>query len=182
MAYKRPTDAKLGEDVPVCCNVLVANILDEGSLGAARALNGVNLRLPGHLARALCSWARRSRWSAKRQRRLTLLSAPFTPCAGLLASGIVPAVRHALGGLLTGDARVLPASATVYVQAVELRTEQVAGLDMSAANLYRWHPAYAAGALGLGAPLAGVGSRCAPGNVGQRLPASFCPVCLPAAA
>lgn len=30
-------------------------------------------------------------------------------------------------------------------QAVEVRTEGVAGFDMSAANLYRWHPAYAAG-------------------------------------
>ncbi len=28
---------------------------------------------------------------------------------------------------------------------VELRTEEVCGLKMSAANLYRWHPAYAAG-------------------------------------
>lgn len=28
---------------------------------------------------------------------------------------------------------------------VELRTGDVCGLNMSAANLYRWHPAYAAG-------------------------------------
>ena len=59
----------------------------------------------------------------------------------------MPAVKHALdgGGLLTADAIVLPASATVYIQAVELRSGEVCGLDMSAANLYRWHPAYAAG-------------------------------------
>lgn len=31
------------------------------------------------------------------------------------------------------------------LQAVELRTGEVCGYDMSAANLYRWHPAYAAG-------------------------------------
>lgn len=66
---------------------------------------------------------------------------------GLLTSGIVPCVRHALDVLLTTDAVLLPASATVYMQAVELRTGEVAGLDMSAANLYRWHPAYAAGKL-----------------------------------
>ena len=33
VVYKRPTDLKLKEDVPVCCNLLVANIFDEG--GAA---------------------------------------------------------------------------------------------------------------------------------------------------
>ena len=36
--------------------------------------------------------------------------------AGLLASGIIPAVRHCLDNLLTADARVIPASATVYAQ------------------------------------------------------------------
>ena len=64
----------------------------------------------------------------------------------------MPSVRHALGSLLTTDAILLPASATVYMQAVELRTGDVCGLDMSAANLYRWHPAYAAGGCGVGSP------------------------------
>jgi type III protein arginine methyltransferase len=64
---------------------------------------------------------------------------------GLLTSGIIPAVRHALGSLTTHEAIVLPASATVYMQAVEVRTTDVCGLDMSAANLYRWHPSYATG-------------------------------------
>ena len=54
-------------------------------------------------------------------------------------------MSHALGSLATVDAVVLPASATVFVQAVEVRTNSVCGLDLSAANLYRWHPAYAAG-------------------------------------
>lgn len=67
--------------------------------------------------------------------------------AGLLTSGIIPSMRHALGSLLTTDAVLLPASATVYVQAVELRSRDVCGLDMSAANLYRWYPAYTAGKL-----------------------------------
>lgn len=65
--------------------------------------------------------------------------------AGLLTSGLIPSVRHALGSLLTTDAILLPASATVYCQAVELRSGEVCGLDMGAANQYRWHPAYAAG-------------------------------------
>ncbi|KAL4424877.1 hypothetical protein ABPG77_002100 [Micractinium sp. CCAP 211/92] len=93
VVYKRATDLKLKEDVPIVCNLLIANILDEG----------------------------------------------------LLTSGLIPSVRHALGSLLTTDAILLPSSATVYCQAVELRTREVAGLDMSAANQYRWHPAYAAG-------------------------------------
>lgn len=54
-------------------------------------------------------------------------------------------MRHALGCLTTHDAIILPASATVFMQAVEIRTTEAAGFDMSAANLYRWHPAYAAG-------------------------------------
>ena len=28
--YKRPTDLALIADVPVCCNLIIANILDEG--------------------------------------------------------------------------------------------------------------------------------------------------------
>lgn len=36
--------------------------------------------------------------------------------AGLLASGLIPAVRHSLLHLLTADARVLPAAATVFFQ------------------------------------------------------------------
>ncbi len=91
--YKRPTDLKIKEDVSVCCNLLIANILDEG----------------------------------------------------LLTSGIIPAVHHALANLTTHEAIVLPASATVYMQAVEIRTTDICGLDMSAANLYRWHSSYATG-------------------------------------
>lgn len=30
MVYKRATDLKLKEDVPIVCNLLIANILDEG--------------------------------------------------------------------------------------------------------------------------------------------------------
>ena len=61
---------------------------------------------------------------------------------GLLTAGMLPSVRHALDNLLTTDATVLPASATVYAQAIELRTDQVSGFDMQAINKMRWHPAY----------------------------------------
>ena len=44
------------------------------------------------------------------------------PPAGLLTSGLIPSVRHALDGLLTSDAILLPASATVYMQAVRRGT------------------------------------------------------------
>ena len=85
--YKRPVDLKIKTDVPICCNVLVANLFDKG----------------------------------------------------LLSSGIVPAVRHALeNDLVMSDAIVMPSSATVYAQAVEIRIKDVVGVDMSPANLYRW--------------------------------------------
>ena len=42
--------------------------------------------------------------------------------AGLLTSGLIPAVRHALHNLLTHDAIVMPSSATVFVQARNVPT------------------------------------------------------------
>ena len=45
-----------------------------------------------------------------------LLHYPCCGAAGLLASGIIPTVQHCLSNLLTTDARVIPASATVYAQ------------------------------------------------------------------
>lgn len=36
--------------------------------------------------------------------------------AGLLTSGVLPAMRHCMQHLLADDAVLLPASATVYVQ------------------------------------------------------------------
>lgn len=65
VVYKRPSDLALLEDVPIVCNLVIAEMLDDG----------------------------------------------------LLSSGIIPAVRHALGSsLLTHDAAIIPASATVYMQ------------------------------------------------------------------
>jgi len=41
--------------------------------------------------------------------------------AGLLSSGLIPAVSHALHSLMTSDSIVLPASATVFVQVLFAR-------------------------------------------------------------
>ena len=37
VVYKRPTDLALLSDVPVCCNLLVANIFDEGACSTSAA-------------------------------------------------------------------------------------------------------------------------------------------------
>jgi protein arginine N-methyltransferase 7 len=65
VVYKRPSDLALLEDVPIVCNLLIADVLEDGLLGC----------------------------------------------------GIIPAVSHALANsLLTHDVRMIPASATVYMQ------------------------------------------------------------------
>jgi hypothetical protein len=74
-----------------------------------------------------------------------LIHAAHFRLAGLLTSGIVPAMHHCLHSIMADDAVLLPASATVYVQAAEIRTNRVCGFDMSAVNRYRWTPAFAAG-------------------------------------
>ena len=71
---------------------------------------------------------------------------------GFMASGLFPAVRHAVARLLLPDAEIVPSAATVYVQAVQMRTSHAAGFDCSAANAQRWHPAHACGG---GAPAPG---------------------------
>ena len=67
-------------------------------------------------------------------------------CAGLLTSGILPAMRHCIQNLMADDMVVLPAAATVYCQAAEARTGAVCGFDLSAADRYRWLPAHTSGA------------------------------------
>ncbi len=64
---------------------------------------------------------------------------------GLLTSGIVPVMRHCIQTLMADDMVVIPMSATVYVQAAEVRTRDARGVDVSAVNRHRWHPAYTAG-------------------------------------
>lgn len=66
-------------------------------------------------------------------------------CAGLLTSGLLPCMRHAIQNLMTDDMVVLPAAATVYVQAVEIRISNVCGVDLSPTNQHRWHPSHLSG-------------------------------------
>ena len=54
-------------------------------------------------------------------------------------------MSHAAALLATDDAILLPAAATCFAQAVEVRMDAVCGFDMSAASQHRWTPAFAAG-------------------------------------
>ena len=40
MLYKRPTDLVLGKDVPVCCNIVLCDMLDEGAPIAMHVMYG----------------------------------------------------------------------------------------------------------------------------------------------
>ena len=93
VVYKRPTDLALLSDVPVYCNLLLNDVIDDG----------------------------------------------------LLSSGLIPCARHCLQNLLLPDAIVLPASATVFAQAIEIKSKPVCGFDVSAMDLYRSHPTYTSG-------------------------------------
>lgn len=75
--------------------------------------------------------------------------AAFTCCAGLLTSGIIPSIRHCVQNLMTADMVILPAAATVYIQAAEIRIADVCGVDMTPTNQYRWHPSHLAGSVSL---------------------------------
>ena len=65
--------------------------------------------------------------------------------AGLLTSGLIPSVRHAIQNLMADEMIILPAAATVFVQAAEIRIADVCGVDLSPSNQYRWHPSHLAG-------------------------------------
>ena len=91
--YKRPNDLALLADVPVYCNLLINDIIDDG----------------------------------------------------LLSSGLIPSTKHCLQNLLLPDAIVLPSSATVFAQAIEIKSKNICALDVSAIDLYRSHPTYTSG-------------------------------------
>lgn len=125
VVYKRPTDLTIKGDVSVCCNLLITNLFDEGTAYIHKTITYNH--------------------SGKKYHSLLGRNINVFFLAGFLTSGIIPAMHHALSHLLVPDAILLPSSATVYMQAVEVRTTEACGLDLSAVNLYRWHPAYAAG-------------------------------------
>jgi hypothetical protein len=84
-------------------------------------------------------------WDKACRSRARIYAARRAWGAGLLTSGLIPCMRHAIQNLMADDMLLLPASATVYVQAVEIRTGEVCGVDMSPVNQHRWHPGYLAG-------------------------------------
>ena len=64
-------------------------------------------------------------------------------------------MSHACANLVTDDVMLLPAAATVYMQAVEVRTRDTCGFNMSMADQHRWTPAFTAGAVAMCFTLAG---------------------------
>ena len=65
---------------------------------------------------------------------------------GLLSSGLIPSTKHCLQNLLLPDAIVLPSPhATVSRIAIEIKSRNICGLDVSAMDLYRSHPTYTSG-------------------------------------
>jgi protein arginine N-methyltransferase 7 len=54
---------------------------------------------------------------------------------------IVPILRSAIAaGLVASDAAVVPRASRVFGMLVELRLNKVRGFDLTAMNIYRWHP------------------------------------------
>lgn len=70
--------------------------------------------------------------------------------SGLIGEGALHAVAAAQAKLLQPDAILVPASATLYCQPLQLRRAATAtGLDVSAANRWHWRPDYEGIELGL---------------------------------
>lgn len=75
-----------------------------------------------------------------RRRQVTLLRLQTrTSTIGLLTAGIIPTFKHCLDSLLIHNPVLIPANATVFGKAIEFRTEDVCGFDMSAINQYRYN-------------------------------------------
>ena len=55
----------------------------------------------------------------------------------LLGEGFLESLMHARAHLMVDDPTIIPASATVYATALELRTDEVSGFNLSALNLFR---------------------------------------------
>lgn len=62
--------------------------------------------------------------------------------SGLIGEGVLHMLAAAKQKLLTDDATLLPAAATVYCQPLQMRIGQVASFDMQQANRWQWRPDY----------------------------------------
>lgn len=62
--------------------------------------------------------------------------------SGLLGEGVLHMLLAAKQKLLSNDARLVPAAATVWCQLLQMRIGQVAGFDMQQVNRWQWRPDY----------------------------------------
>ena len=61
---------------------------------------------------------------------------------GLIGEGALHILAAAQHKLMAKGHRLVPAGATVYCQAIQMRVEEVMGLDMQTHNRYRWRRDY----------------------------------------
>lgn len=62
--------------------------------------------------------------------------------SGLIGEGALHCLAAARARLLARDAGLVPMSATVYAQPIQMRLEHVVGLKVAQANRWRWRPDY----------------------------------------
>ena len=155
VVYKRPTDLALLKDVPICCNLLVCDMFDEGKrmsdhIPLLDCAGSKELSFFWRFTECHCPEYRIKSHGCWQPNAVQSVSHPFSQSllrnVGLLTSGLIPSMRHAIQNLMTEEMIVLPAAATVYVQAAEVRAKQVCGIDMAPLDCHRSHPAYLSGA------------------------------------
>ena len=62
--------------------------------------------------------------------------------SGCIGEGVLHLLAAAQAKLLASDAAMVPLSARVYCQPIQMRVGQVLGFDCSQANRWRWRPDY----------------------------------------
>lgn len=62
--------------------------------------------------------------------------------SGLIGEGVLHILAAAREKLAAPGALLVPASARVYAQPIQMRLESAAGFDVSQANRWRWRPDY----------------------------------------
>ena len=62
--------------------------------------------------------------------------------SGCIGEGVLHLLAAAQAKLLASDAALVPLSARVYCQPIQMRLGQVLGFDCSQANRWRWRPDY----------------------------------------
>jgi hypothetical protein len=62
--------------------------------------------------------------------------------AGLIGEGALHILAHVQQRLVGRDYTLVPQSATLYCQGIQMRIDDVMGFDMAQMNRYRWRPTY----------------------------------------